>query len=55
MKRKCRAVYYASFNILWLNARDLRSLSLLERKKILPSVIPHKSACIGLVSQIVAC
>ena len=40
MKRQCQAVYYA-FDILWLNGRDLRDLSLLERKKILRSVIPR--------------
>jgi bifunctional non-homologous end joining protein LigD len=34
MKRQCQPVYYA-FGILWLNGRDLRELSLLERKKIL--------------------
>jgi bifunctional non-homologous end joining protein LigD len=33
MKRQCQAVYYA-FDIIWLNGRDLRDLSLLERKKI---------------------
>ena len=47
MKRDCPAVYYA-FDILWLNGRDLRALSLLERKKILRSVIPRKSSCIGV-------
>lgn len=45
MKRQCQAVYYA-FDIIWLNGRDLRELSLLERKKILRSVIPVNS--IGL-------
>jgi bifunctional non-homologous end joining protein LigD len=34
MNRQCQPVYYA-FDILWLNGRDLRELSLLERKKIL--------------------
>ena len=33
MKRQCQPVYYA-FDLLWLNGRDLRELSLLERKKI---------------------
>ena len=51
MKRNCRAVYYA-FDILWLNGRDLRELSLLERKKILRSTIPRKSSRIGFVSHI---
>ena len=51
MKRQCQAVYYA-FDILWLNGRDLRDLSLLERKKILRSVIPRKSACVGYVSYV---
>jgi len=51
MKRNCRAVYYA-FDILWLNGRDLRGLSLIERKKILRSVIPRNSSCIGFVSHV---
>jgi len=49
MKRQCQAVYYA-FDIIQLNGRDLRELSLLERKKILRSVIPRKSTWIGCVS-----
>jgi bifunctional non-homologous end joining protein LigD len=51
MKRQCQAVYYA-FDLLWLNGRDLRGLSLLERKKILRSVVPRKSSCIGFVSHV---
>jgi ATP-dependent DNA ligase len=51
MKRQCQAVYYA-FDILWLNGRDLRDLSLLERKKILRSVIPRQSASVGYVSYV---
>jgi len=51
MKRQCQAVYYA-FDILWLNGRDLRNLSLPERKKILRSAIPRKSACVGYVSYV---
>ena len=51
MKRQCRPVYYA-FDILWLNGRDLRDLSLLERKKILRSVIPRQSASVGYVSYV---
>src|ERR1051325_3643850 len=51
MKRNCKAVYYA-FDILWLNGRDLRGLSLLERKKILRSVIPRKSSSVGIVEDI---
>ena len=34
MKRQCQAVSNA-FDIIWLNGRDLRELSLLQRKKIL--------------------
>jgi bifunctional non-homologous end joining protein LigD len=51
MKRDCQAVYY-SFDSLWLNGRDLRGLSLIERKKILRSVVPRKSSCIGFVSHV---
>jgi bifunctional non-homologous end joining protein LigD len=51
MRRKCHAVYYA-FDILWLDGKDLRELPLLERKKILRSVLPQKSSWIGYVSFI---
>jgi ATP-dependent DNA ligase len=51
MRRKCHAVYYA-FDLLWLDGKDLRELPLLERKKILRSVLPDKSSWIGYVSFI---
>ena len=51
MKRRCQDIYYA-FDIIWLNGRDLRQLSLLERKKILRTVIPRKSSWIGCVSYV---
>jgi ATP-dependent DNA ligase len=51
MRRKCHAVYYA-FDLLWLDGKDLRELPLLERKKILRSVLPQKSSWIGYVSFI---
>src|SRR5690242_4541189 len=51
MKRGCNPVFYA-FDIIWLNGRDLRGLSLLERKKILRKVIPRKSSSVGCVSYV---
>jgi ATP-dependent DNA ligase len=51
MRRKCHAVYYA-FDVLWLDGKDLRALPLLERKKILRSILPQKSSWIGYVSFI---
>jgi bifunctional non-homologous end joining protein LigD len=51
MRRKCHAVYYA-FDLLWLDGKDLRDLPLLERKKILQSILPRKSSYIGYVSFI---
>lgn len=51
MRRQCQAVYYA-FDIIFLNGRDLRELSLVERKKILRSVIPRKSSWVGCVSYV---
>jgi bifunctional non-homologous end joining protein LigD len=51
MKRQCQPVYYA-FDLLWLNGRDLRGLSLLERKKILRKVIPRKSNSVGCISYV---
>jgi ATP-dependent DNA ligase len=51
MKRKRQAVYFA-FDLLWLNGKDLRDLPLVERKKILRSVIPQKSSWIGYVSYV---
>jgi bifunctional non-homologous end joining protein LigD len=49
MKRQCQAVYY-TFDILWLNGRDLRDLPLVEHKKILRRIIPRKSSSVGCVS-----
>ena len=40
------------FDILWLNGRDLRELSLVERKKILRKSIPRKSNSVGCVSYV---
>jgi bifunctional non-homologous end joining protein LigD len=51
MKRKRQVVYYA-FDVLWLDGKDLRELPLLERKKILRSILPRKSSWIGYVSFI---
>jgi bifunctional non-homologous end joining protein LigD len=51
MKQKRHAVYFA-FDLLWLNGKDLRDLPLVERKKILRSVIPQKSTWIGYVSYV---
>jgi ATP dependent DNA ligase domain len=51
MRRKCQPVYYA-FDLLWLDGKDLRDLPLLERKKILQSILPRKSSWIGYVSFI---
>jgi bifunctional non-homologous end joining protein LigD len=46
MKRQCQPIYYA-FDIIWLNGRDLRDLSLLERKQILRAVISRKSLAVS--------
>ena len=51
MKRDRQAVYFA-FDLLWLDGADLRELPLIERKKILRSVIPKKSVWVGYVSHI---
>jgi bifunctional non-homologous end joining protein LigD len=51
MRRKRQATYFA-FDLLWLNGEDLRELPLLERKKILRSILPRKSSWIGYVSFI---
>jgi bifunctional non-homologous end joining protein LigD len=41
-----------AFDLLWLNGEDLRELPLLQRKKILRSILPKKSSWIGYVSFI---
>jgi bifunctional non-homologous end joining protein LigD len=51
LRRKCHASYFA-FDLLWLNREDLRDLPLLERKKILQSILPRKSSWIGYVNFI---
>jgi bifunctional non-homologous end joining protein LigD len=39
LKRRNRIVYFA-FDVLWLNGKDLRERPLLDRKKLLRSIIP---------------
>jgi bifunctional non-homologous end joining protein LigD len=51
MRRQRQATYFA-FDLLWLNGEDLRELPLLQRKKILRSILPKKSSWIGYVSFI---
>jgi bifunctional non-homologous end joining protein LigD len=51
LKRRSRIVYFA-FDLLWLNGEDLRELPLLERKKLLRSLIPRKSSCVGYVRSV---
>jgi hypothetical protein len=48
LKRRNRIVYFA-FDLLWLNGEDLRERPLLERKKLLRSIIPREPFCIGYV------
>ena len=51
MRRKCHTVYYA-FDLLWLDGKDLRDLPLLERKRILRSILPQNASWIGYVSYV---
>jgi bifunctional non-homologous end joining protein LigD len=51
LKRRSRIIYFA-FDLLWLNGNDLRELPLLERKKLLRSIIPRESCCIGYVRPV---
>lgn len=41
MRRRGQPVFYV-FDILWLNGQDLRFRSLLERKRILRSIVPKQ-------------
>jgi bifunctional non-homologous end joining protein LigD len=51
MRRQRQATYFA-FDLLWLDGKDLRELPLVERKKILRSILSKKSSWIGYVSFI---
>jgi bifunctional non-homologous end joining protein LigD len=51
LRRKRQAAYFA-FDLLRLDGKDVRELPLLERKKILRSILPKKSSWIGYVSFI---
>jgi bifunctional non-homologous end joining protein LigD len=48
LKRRNRIVYFG-FDLLWLNGEDLRERSLLDRKKLLRSIIPREPFCVGYV------
>lgn len=49
LRRKGHIAYFA-FDLLWLNDQDLGDLPLLERKKMLRSILPQRSSYIGYVS-----
>jgi bifunctional non-homologous end joining protein LigD len=51
MRRRSRIVYFA-FDLLWLDGEDLRDLPLLQRKKLLRSIIPRKASCVGYVGSV---
>jgi DNA ligase-1 len=38
--------------VLWLNGEDLRERPLLERKRLLRSIIPRKSPWVGYVNSV---
>ena len=40
---------YAAFDVLWLNGRDLRSLSLARRKRRLERLIPSSNGALNRV------
>ena|SRR5438046_2376523 len=37
---------FVTFEVLWRDGRDLRSLPLIERKKILRRIVPQESSCL---------
>jgi bifunctional non-homologous end joining protein LigD len=45
MFHRCSPVF-ASFDLLWLNGKDLRGVPLVERKKRLRQVAPAESPCV---------
>src|SRR5271166_2019695 len=45
LRRRGQPVFYV-FDILWLNGRDLRSRPLLERKRILRSIVPQQPSAL---------
>jgi bifunctional non-homologous end joining protein LigD len=42
LRRRCDPVFYA-FDVLWLDGTDLRERPLIERKRILRSLVPEQS------------
>ena len=51
MFRRRQPVYYA-FDLLWLDGEDLRKLPLLERKRRLRRVVPHRGSCLQYVQHV---
>ena len=49
LMRRRRPQYFAAFDLLWLNGKDLRWLPLLERKRVLKSIVPAQPASIFYV------
>jgi len=46
MLRRREDASYVAFDLLWLNGRDLRKLSLIERKRVLRRLLPQRSKLI---------
>jgi bifunctional non-homologous end joining protein LigD len=51
LKRRSRIVYFA-FDLLWMDGEDLHALPLLQRKRLLRSIIPRKSPWVGYVNRL---
>jgi bifunctional non-homologous end joining protein LigD len=45
LRHRGKPVFYA-FDLIWLDGKDLRELSLITRKHLLRSVVPQDSACL---------
>jgi bifunctional non-homologous end joining protein LigD len=51
MRRRGRAVF-AAFDLLWLNGRDVRELTLTKRKTLLRAIVPERSPSILYVQHV---
>ncbi len=52
LMRRRRPQHYFSFDLLWLNGRDLRGLPLLERKRLLREIIPAQPCPVLFVDHV---
>lgn len=53
--RRCGDPLFYAFDVLWMDGEDLRTRPLVERKRVLRSIIPAQSSCLPFADHVHRC